>query len=130
MMGEKPAEPLELVSRDSCYLMMAFDTSVRPHEFLKLKIKYVEFKITPDGKHYAVIRVNGKTGSRILPLTDSIPYVKDWILQHPQRGNENAILICSAKKNKMVPRSLAKIFFLYKTEYFPRCPKNRDTRRR
>lgn len=106
-------------ARDRCYVMMANDASARPHELLNLKIKDIEPKITSDGKHYAIIRVSGKTGSRTLPLTDSLPYIKDWIIQHPQSGNENAILICSNKKNKMLTRSLAKIFYLYKSKYFP-----------
>ena len=106
-------------ARDRCYVMMANDASARPHELLNLKIKDIEPKITSDDKHYAIIRVSGKTGSRSLPLTDSLPYIKDWIIQHPQSGNENAILICSTKKNKMLTRSLAKIFYLYKSKYFP-----------
>ncbi len=98
--------------------MMAFDTSARPHELLKLKIKDIKPQKTREGKHFALITVIGKTGKRTLPLTDSLPYIKDRLLQHPQKGNENAILICSAKKNEMGTRSLEKVFSLYKAEYF------------
>jgi integrase len=79
--------------------MMAKDTSCRPHEILKLRIKDVNFKITPDKYQYAELMVNGKTGSRPLVLIDSIPYLKDYLdHEHPQPGNPNAILISGYKK--------------------------------
>src|SRR6266487_4417856 len=31
--------------------------------------------------------------ARDIPLIDSIPYIKDWISQHPQSGNPNSILL-------------------------------------
>ncbi|HET7149469.1 MAG TPA: hypothetical protein VFI73_13340 [Candidatus Nitrosopolaris sp.] len=66
---------------------MPRDSAPRPHGLLKLKIKDVVFKLTPDKRQYAEILFNGKTGTRHIPLTDSIPYIKDWISQHPQSGN-------------------------------------------
>jgi hypothetical protein len=79
--------------------MMARDTSCRPYELLKLRIKDVNFKITPDKYQYAELLVNGKTGSRPLVLIDSIPYLKDYLdHEHPQPGNPNAILFSGYKK--------------------------------
>ena len=43
--------------------------------------------------------MNGKTGSRHIPLIDSIPYLKDWLDNHPQKGNPNAFLICGFGKS-------------------------------
>ncbi len=62
---------------------MAYDTAARPHELLNLKIKDIKFKISSDNIQYAEITVDGKTGPRTLPLIDSIPYIKEWILNHP-----------------------------------------------
>jgi len=62
---------------------MAYDLSCRPNELLDLRIKDILFKITNDGKQYAEVLVNGKTGGRPLPLINSIPYVKDWLESHP-----------------------------------------------
>jgi integrase/recombinase XerD len=62
--------------RVRCYHAIARDSSCRPHEILKLKIKDVVFKMVGD-KQYAEITVNGKTGQRHIPLIDSIPYLKD-----------------------------------------------------
>jgi signal transduction histidine kinase len=80
---------------------------------LKLKIKDVVFKLTPDKKQYAEILFNGKTGTRHIPLIDSIPHIKDWISQHPQGGNPNSILLSGYGKslNKVIHvMSLHKIY--------------------
>jgi integrase len=87
--------------RDRCYHAMSRDSAARPHELLKLRIKDVVFKLTPaDKKQYAEILVNGKTGTRPIPLIDSIPYIKDWITNHhPHAGNPNSILLCGLGKS-------------------------------
>jgi integrase len=88
------------LKRDRCYHAMARDTSARPHELLKLKIGDVQFKVEPStGKQYAEILVSGKTKSRTLPLIDSIPYVKEWIAEHPYRGNPDHLLFIALAVN-------------------------------
>ena len=52
-----------------------------------------------DDRQYAEVLVNGKTGSRCVPLINSIPYLKDWIDSHPQRSNPNAYLIFGMGKS-------------------------------
>ena len=81
--------------RDKCYHAVSRDASGRPHELLSMKIRSIVFKITADNKQYAEVLINGKTGSRSIPLFDSIPYMKDWINSHPQPGNPNALLFPS-----------------------------------
>jgi hypothetical protein len=61
-------------ARDQCYHAMEVDVGGRPHEFLNLRIKDVEF-VEAGGSRYAKILVNGKTGQRSLVLIDSIPFV-------------------------------------------------------
>ena len=68
--------------RDRCYHMMSRDLSARPHEILGLKIKDVVFK-TNGTQQYAEVLVNGKTGTRHIPLFSSVPYIKDWLDSHP-----------------------------------------------
>jgi integrase len=62
--------------RDRFYHMAARDTSCRPHELLGAKVKDAVFKIGDNGIPYAEILVNGKTGTRAVPLIDSLPYLK------------------------------------------------------
>ena len=108
--------------RDKCYHAISRDSSCRPHEILKLKIKDLSFK-TSGNFQYAEILVNGKTGSRHIPLISSIPYVKDWLDEHPQAGNPNAPLICGYYKSLgkwLKPRVFNKIYSNYKNGLFSR----------
>ncbi|MGA7543174.1 MAG: hypothetical protein WBW34_08955, partial [Nitrososphaeraceae archaeon] len=61
--------------REKCYHAISRDTSCRPHEIVKLKIRDIVFKTTGKSQ-YAEALVNGKTGTRPIPLIDSIPYLK------------------------------------------------------
>ena len=86
--------------RDKAYHMIARDTSARPHEILHLKIKSIIWNRTSDGKIYASVLVNGKTGSRSLLLTDSIPYLKDYLnAEHPMPNTIDSPLICATGKS-------------------------------
>jgi integrase len=111
--------------RDRCYHAMSRDSAARPHELLKLRIKDVVFKLTPDSKkQYAEILVSGKTGTRPIPLIDSIPYIKDWITNHhPQAANSSSILLCGFGKSLNRPIgiiTLHKIYQRYKNNFFPK----------
>ena len=112
--------------RDKAFHAMANDTSARPHELLNLKIKDITFKITEDGKQYAELHINGgKTGSRTVPLIDSIPYLKDYLQnEHPTPENQSSWLFVSATYrtfgNKLSYDGLRyKYSRFYKTTYFP-----------
>jgi integrase len=110
--------------RDRCYHAISRDSSCRPHELLKLKIKDVVFKMACDGhRQYAEVLVNGKTGQRHIPLINSIPYLKDWMDDHPQSGNPNSILICGFNKSLGRPiknQSLNNVYQFYKKKFFPK----------
>ncbi|HEY7078947.1 MAG TPA: site-specific integrase [Nitrososphaeraceae archaeon] len=107
--------------RDRCFHALAIETSCRPHEILSLKIKDIVFKHSEE-KQYAEILVNGKTGPRVIPLFYSLPYVKDWILDHPQSTNRNAILICGLAKNlgrRLSRYAIYDIYQHYREKVFP-----------
>jgi len=113
--------------RDRCYHTMSRDLSARPHEILGLKIKDVVFKTT--GKvQYAEVLVNGKTGSRSIPLIQSIPYAKDWISDHPSRNNPNSPLFVglgrSSYGRQFTIAGLQHMYNYYKNEFFPRLLHN------
>ena len=98
--------------RDECYHMMARDLSARPHEILSLKIKDIIFK-TVDKYQYAEVLVNGKTGTRHIPLIQSIPYIKDWLLNHPSRNNPKCPLFVGLGKRSMVDSLLPTAYMKY-----------------
>ena len=110
--------------RDRCYHTMARDLSARPHEILGIKIKEVIFK-SVDNKQYAEVLVNGKTGSRHIPLIQSIPYIKEWLSNHPSRNNPNSPLFVGLGKQSMGRKQLTtnglyQIYKYYKEEFFPK----------
>jgi integrase/recombinase XerD len=111
--------------RIKCFHAISRDTSCRPHELLKLRIKDIMFKNEPTGnRQYAEILVSGKTGSRHIPLIDALPYIKDYIdHEHPSPSNQNAILLCGFKKSLGKPIgviTLYQIYDRYKKEIFPK----------
>ncbi|TLX86897.1 MAG: site-specific integrase [Thaumarchaeota archaeon] len=107
--------------RDRCYHAMAVDTSCRPKEILALRIKDVVFKTAGDHQ-YAEVIVNGKTGNRVIPLYNSIPFLKDWIEDDPQGRNPSAILFCGL--GNRIGRQLSRyaiyeIYEHYRKKFFP-----------
>lgn len=110
--------------RDRCYHTMSRDLSARPHEILGIKIKEVIFK-SVDNKQYAEVLVNGKTGSRHIPLIQFIPYIKEWLSNHPSRNNPNSPLFVGLGKQSMGRKQLTlnglyQIYKYYKEEFFPK----------
>jgi hypothetical protein len=84
--------------RERCYHAISRDLSARPHEILKLKIRDLSFKMVGSSQYVEVV-VNGKTGTRPIPLFNSIPYLKDYLdHEHPQPRNPNAPVICGTVK--------------------------------
>ena len=109
--------------RDKCYHAVSRDLSARPHEILKLKIRDIAFKAIGNSQ-YAEVVVNGKTGTRSIPLINSIPYLKDYLdHEHPQPGNPNAPLISGTGKRlgrHIDPQRIYQIYSEYKEEVFPK----------
>lgn len=111
--------------RDKAFHAMANDTSARPHELLNLRIKDIVFKRAENRIQYAEVLVCGKTKSRTLPLISSIPYVKDWLQEHPLGSNPEAWLFISfSKLNKLGQLTrdglLKKYADYYRNRYFQR----------
>jgi integrase/recombinase XerD len=86
-------------ARERYYHIISRDLSCRPHEILKLRLKDIHFKNSREYQ-YGEVLLNGKTGNRNIPLISSIPYLKDWIDQHPQAGH---IYQCDRLKNLKNP---------------------------
>ena len=113
--------------RMKAYHTIARDSSARPHEILKLKIKDLVYK-SIDGKQYAEILVNGKTGSRHIPLINSLPYIKEYLMsEHPTPTNPNSALISASGKSlgrSLTVQAVTKIYREYKNNYFPKLLKS------
>jgi hypothetical protein len=110
---------------------MAIDMSARPHEILNLRINDIKFHVNDEGIQYAEVRItNGKTGSRTVPLIDSLPYLKEHMSSslsssdenHPNSSNPNSWLFVSTGNNhgtKLTYDGLATRYEYYRKRYFP-----------
>lgn len=108
--------------RDRCYHALARDMSARPHEILNLRFKDIKFNLTNRGIQYAEVRITqGKTGPRTVPLIDSIPYLKEWIEEHPNGKNPDSFIFISQGNNygsKLTLDGLSSHYDYYKKKYF------------
>ena len=109
--------------RERCYHAMSRDLSCRPSEILTLKIRDIAFKNVATSQ-YAEVVVNGKTGTRSIPLINSIPYLKDYLdHEHPQPGNPSSPLICGTGKGlgrHIRASRMAAIYDEFKKKIFPK----------
>jgi integrase len=117
--------------RDKAFHSMAIETSCRPHELLGLKIKDIQFKVSTNGMQYAEVLVSGKTKTRTVPLLLSLPYVKEWIQDHPLGQNSDSWLFIALNKNNFgdkisVDGILRHYKDRYRDRYFPNLLKEEN----
>jgi len=81
--------------RDRAFITMLLESACRLGELINIKLCDIIF-----GENCTTIIVNGKTGMRRVPLIHCVPYLKDWLNQHPLRSDDNAPLwVCTGRKN-------------------------------
>ena len=73
-------------------MALLWDLNARPHEIALLRIKNIRLK-----EKYAEGEIphQAKTGTGPILLTLSLPYVRDWLNEHPFRNESNARLVCN-----------------------------------
>ena len=114
--------------RDKCYMAMAYESSGRPHELLKLRFKDAKIEVDSDKQKFAKVTLHSnKRGvkPRTVSFTYAIPYLKEWRNKHPFGSNDDAYIFVSlAKKNimqKITRDGLYKRFNeYYRQQYFPK----------
>ncbi|MEM4379044.1 MAG: tyrosine-type recombinase/integrase [Candidatus Nitrosotenuis sp.] len=79
--------------RDRVLIDVQFEAGTRPGELLSLKIKHLIFD-----DYGAIIKVDGKTGSRPVRLVKSVPSLLKWYYSHPFRLDQEAPLWCGLTK--------------------------------
>lgn len=106
--------------RDRCYYAVAFDMSARPHEILSLRIKDIKFCMTDNNKQYVEVKIpDGKTGSRVTVLINSIPYLKEWLLEHPHSSNPDSYIFIIKNGARLTYEGLASRCTYYEKNYYP-----------
>src|SRR5262249_49659811 len=72
---------------ERAFIKLIHELGCRIGEILRVRIKDIQQKDT----HW-LIRVEGKTGERTVPLRESIPYLAQWLNVHPDKNNPDAWL--------------------------------------
>ncbi len=85
--------------RDKALIACLYESGCRIGELCSLRIKDIRF----DEKG-AVLQVFGKTGSRIVRIVQSVPYLLTWLNRHPSREREDFVWI-SEKSQKLLTDS-------------------------
>lgn len=75
--------------RDRAAIALSFDAGLRGGE-----ITSVRFGDFTDHKHGLQVTVTGKRGQRTVTLIPSVPYVRDWLNEHPRHGEPDAPFWC------------------------------------
>lgn len=79
--------------RDKAFVALLYETGARIGELIDLTVGDIE-----DRKHGKKVVIDGKTGSRRLPLVESVPYLNKWLSEHPN-PEKNAPLWCKLQQN-------------------------------
>lgn len=83
--------------------MDRYRRGLRIRELAGIKIKDVVFD-EENRELKARIRINGKTGERVVTLRMSVKYLLAWLEKHPLKDNPDAYLFCSISNNSMENR--------------------------
>ena len=101
--------------------------SKRACSFLKIlsiqtKVKDIKFSITDEGIHYAEAkRLHKAKPDQTVPLIDSLPYLKEWLEEHPMGNVPDSYIFISQGNNhvsKLTLDGLSSHYDYYKTRVF------------
>ena len=76
--------------RDAALIMVYYEVGARGEAMHEAKIKQVE-----DAEYGMQIRFDGKEGEYSVTLINSLPYLQQWLSDHPDRDDPEAYLWCN-----------------------------------
>lgn len=91
--------------RDKALISLLFDSACRISELTNLNIEDVIIETDRTGS----ITVDGKTGKRTVPLSFSIPALRNWINEHPLKDEPNSPLFIALENrfgNRVVEQTV------------------------
>lgn len=87
--------------RDKAIIMTLYESGFRIGELLNMKMGDLEY--TPHG---VKVNVMGKTGSRRVLLISSMPYICNWVSNHPDKNNPDAYVWTTLRFDKKKGKEL------------------------
>ncbi len=94
---------------DKCLLMILLE-GLRNFEAINVRIG----DITDKGTHMIIYVQESKSSKRPVPVVKSVPYIIDWLNQHPQKDNPDAYLFVRRYGKKLGPYSRQGIIAIIK----------------
>ena len=91
-------------ARDRALIAALYESNTRIGEFGSLRIKHIVFEIIRETLT-AVLIVNGKTGMRRIRIVQSVPYLQEWIKQHPHGDDPEAWVWINLNSSKPIKRN-------------------------
>ncbi len=94
-------------ARDKALISILWETGARIGELIDIQVKDLR-----DHKHGYQIVINGKTGSRRVPLISSVPHINNWLTNHPNRESDSYVwskLVGTDAKDRISYRYMLKM---------------------
>lgn len=73
--------------RDACIISLLAESGIRIGECLKMTIRNIEFD-----QYGAKVKIQGKTGHRLVRVISSVPYLANWLNNHPFRNDPDGFV--------------------------------------
>ncbi len=86
--------------RMKALLSLTYETGCRKAEIFSIRLKDIHLH-----EQYWTVLIEGKTGTRRIPIIASVPYLRAWLQIHPDRENENQALFVTTHKGGVQPMS-------------------------
>jgi len=81
--------------RDKAFIITLYESGARIGELASMRIADAQFN-----EKYVTLILKGKTGSRRVPVVASMPYLLNWIQNHPKKNRKDAPLFCGLHDGK------------------------------
>jgi len=113
-----PNEVIRLIDagnskRDKCFIALLWESAGRIGEIGDFCIKDISFDNQKDEKGEEIesvtLKVNGKTGERIIPLFESVPFIKAYLNEHHFKNNPEKPFFTNKKGTCISYNALRKI---------------------
>lgn len=88
-------------TRDAAAVALLFDAGLRGGEYASLTVGDIS-----DSEYGLQVTVNGKRGQRSITLIPAVPYVRDWLRNHPAGDDPSAPLWSQLGRNEEVSRTM------------------------
>ena len=84
--------------RTKALIAVTYESGCRKGEISSIRLKDIVQR-----ENHWILRVDGKTGVRTVPIVNSIPNLKAWLQLHPDRKNENQYLFVNNRGGTVKP---------------------------